>query len=228
LENLKKLIKSIVGGPAYQILSQDGKIKYAATNTAINLRRDMPPLPYDRLLALSEEAYLSSENRKDWCDKLFGLLDKQDEYQNFIKINDLLKAAIAINVKYVELDGPVPSRLPSNTATILVAAIADARQKTIAWAGENILKRFLLKNIISEDEKERFVLALDKYLIDYCHHISTDAIPDYFRETMPEETHKQYLENYKYVFETLLNKSLEYFLDILRNDPAIRGLWNYL
>ncbi|MDD3731825.1 MAG: hypothetical protein PHU88_05555 [candidate division Zixibacteria bacterium] len=191
-----------------------------------NLRKDKPPLSYDKLLYITEEAYFLSKNRPEWCHKIFELLENESEYQNFIKKHELLRAIITINMKYVELDGhcpqPVKPMLPE-----LYKAITDVKKETLDWLMPAVIKKYNDKGKISPEQAQLLLQAVDIYLSDFGFYGDTDSIPSYFYEMFPEINSKEYLDKYKNIFETIISKALEDLKKRLKNNSTIRAFGYY-
>ncbi len=229
IANLKRRFKDILRDPRYSsqiLLSLNADIIYLQAN-AENLRTDAQPIYYQDLLSIAEQAYLDSKTRQEWCTEIFKIIDRSIDLQNFVRRSDLLRAVIAVNAKYSEIEGLNLSRFPLPDIAILNEAAEKARAESLGKVRINVMSRFLEKGRITPAEADLFERAAERYLIDFGHDGSADSIPDYFREIMPESYQKEYLTRYKYVFENVISEAVEYFKEILRNDSTIRHLGRY-
>ena len=229
LDHLKRRFKDILSGPSYgNMKSRDKSAEYIYLKKNKNtLRKKAEPLFYEDLIQIADRAYLNSKTREEWCAMIFQILDQSGNLQNFIKKHEILKAVIAVNAKYVEIDGIQPSKPPSPNELSIRTAARDAIPIALQWSRQNTIQLFLNKGRISPSEAERFLQALNNYLTDFGYDSVTDPIPDYYREVMPEKDHSSYLKKHKYIFETVVNKNLEYFKEILKKNPTIRGFGCY-
>lgn len=229
LDHLKRRFKDILSGASYG--SMRSRIQAAEYIYLMKyydvLRKEAEPVLYEDLIQIVEKAYLDSKTREEWCAGIFKILDQSENFQNFIKKHEILKAVIAVNAKYVELDGIQPSRLPSPNELSVRMAVRDAIPIAIQWSRQNIIQIFLNKGRISPNEAEQFLHAVNNYLNDFGYNGDPDPIPDYYREVMPKNSHLSYLKKHKYIFDSIVNKTLEYFKEILKKNPTIRGFGNY-
>ena len=60
------------------------------------------------------------------------------------------------------------------------------------------------------------MLAADYYLSDLIYSPGVDLLPVYFREVMPEQEHGDYLKDYKYIFETSMEKVKDNFINRIK------------
>ncbi len=183
---------------------------FLARNSS-SLRLDRPMIARDRLRQLVEDAFLQSTSRRQWCLRIFDLLNELQEVQNRLRNHELLSAAVAVNLQFMEFDCMRPSKLPNPEDDFDAETLNEARRKAVECIRETVIRDFVTKGRITEEVGARFAVAADKYLTDLSAHGNSDPIPDYFREVMPKEEHAQYLEKYKYVFETVINRAVEEF-----------------
>jgi hypothetical protein len=220
---LKRRFKDILRGPGY-ICQKEGslnaEIAYLQANSS-DLRHNADPLSFEEILAIAEKAYLDSKSREKWCELIFKTINGDLERQNYIRKSDLLRAVIAVNIKYRDLEAINLSRIPEPNFASIHGAVKVARLETLDWIKENIINRFIQKKKFTSIEAELFLKAVDRFLSDFGFDGSTYLIPVYFREIMPETSQKEYLSQYKYIFETILNEAVGHFKEILRNDPII-------
>ncbi|MCD6162735.1 MAG: hypothetical protein J7K40_10030, partial [candidate division Zixibacteria bacterium] len=172
-------------------------------------------IPYDELLVLTEEAYFLSKNRSDWCLNVFKILNENGNMQNRLKKHELISAMININLKYVELDGVRPLRLSDANYQLYKNEIENAKKQSLLWLETDVLQSFIQKEKITEKDSRRFILAADIYLTDMIYSSDVDLLPEYFREVMPKTEHSRYLKDYKYVFETIIEKTEENFRNLI-------------
>jgi len=229
IQNLKRRFKNIFRDEEFCLKEGTGKghTRIYMCQYADDLREENPPIPYDELYKYAEKAFADANTRVQWCHKIFELLNAADEYQNLIVKYELLSIVVSINARYIDLYGLRPPDMSSARDTSIRNAIDKARKKTIIWLKKEIIPDFITKKRIDKDEGERFAKAAELYLIDLGNDAWNDLIPDYFRVFMPEEKHKLYLKDYKYVFETIIMGAKEYFINILKNDSTISGFGDY-
>jgi len=223
LYNLKRRIKDIVKQPEYSIFKDNGNhIEYVclAVDNTSNINNHQP-IPYDELLVLTEEAYFLSKNRNDWCLNVFKILNENGNMQNRLKKHELISAMININLKYVEIDGVRPSRLSDANYQLCKNEVEDAKNQSLLWLKSDILQGFIQKEKITEIESQRFILAVDTYLTDLIYSSDVDLLPEYFREVMPKTEHSRYLKSYKYVFETIIDKTEENFRNRIKKSTKL-------
>jgi hypothetical protein len=183
----------------------------SAAEFAEDKRHGCPPISPEHLLWLVEKTYLTSRNRREWCRAIFDRLSYLEPVQNFIERYRLMQAVIIVNTKYLDLEGIVPSSLPSAEHALALSAIERARAETLDWAQKAVLDRFITKGRLSGDHAGRLLLACQRFLVDYAHSSDIDPLPVYFREVMPESEHLRYLKHFKHVFETLIHRAREFF-----------------
>jgi hypothetical protein len=227
--NLKKAFRNILREEEFceTAHAKKGHEQIYLCKYAEDLRSDKPAIPYDELYKLAEKAYYDTNTRVQWCHKIFELLNEVRVYQNQVVKYELIRVVVSINAKYVDLCGLRLSAMPSARDTAIRGAIDKARKKTILWLKKEVIPDFVKKGRIDQDEAERFAKAAELFLIDLGNDDWTDSIPDYFRALMPEEKHIPYLNDYKYVFETVIEKAREYFKKNLGDDPTIAGFGDY-
>jgi hypothetical protein len=213
IDHLKRRFKEILKGPDFTTIKTNpdsAEIVFLSGN-AKALRRDERAVSYDELLAIAEQTYSMDQPRSQWCRRIFELLDENENAQNFVKKHELLSAVVAVNLKYIDADGLLPTCLPSPEGDFTIKAAEKAMEQTLVWLEEAVLKELVRKGRLTENEAEKFKTAALWYLSDLIYSGQTDPIPQYFREAMPEDTHQRFLKDYKYLFETTLNKAFEYF-----------------
>jgi hypothetical protein len=213
IDHLKRRFKEILKSPDFNTMTANpdsAEVVFLSEN-AQNLRQEKMPVSYDEILAIAEQAYSMDQPRSRWCRRIFELLNENENAQNFVKKHELLSAVIAVNLKYIDADGLLPTCLPSPEEDFAIKAAEKALVQTLVWLAEAVLKEFVRKGRLTEDEAGKFKTAALWYLSDLIYSAQTDPIPQYFREAMPEDSHERYLKDYKYLFETTLNKALEYF-----------------
>jgi hypothetical protein len=229
IDNLKRRFKDILKGENYgslNIASDTSECVYLLKYEDA-LRENMASSSGDFLLWIAEEAYLHCNSRKAWCNMIFEMINDQTDYQNFTLKHELLGAVVSINSRQMEIDSIPMHRPRSLMHESLHREAQKCKSETLEWAKNGILSRFDKKSKINKSDAVGLMTALEKYLNDFCEHGDTDPLPRYFRESMPDETHRMYLSHYKYIFETLADKSLEYLKDILRKRATILGLGDY-
>lgn len=209
--NLKRRFKEILKGPDYvSFRSGNAPAEYVCSvGNAENQDKQKPVISYESLLSFVEAAFHedSSKNRSEWCRNIFSLLDSASEYRKCIKKSDLLRAVISVNAKYVEPYAPRPAPLPGPEYKLYLAVVEAARKETLDWLDSEVLQRFIRKGRIPADVAQLFLQAAEMYLLDLVYSPDVDLLPVYFREVMPEREHDLYLNQYKYVFETTIQKA---------------------
>lgn len=229
IHNLKRRFKDIFNSPEYTVIRGDSdSTEYIHfSKNADYLRSDCRPVLYDDIIQIAEDAYNDTKNRKEWCNKIFEIVDSSTDLQNFVRKQDLISAIISVNERHVEIDGMQSSSIPWPDKSLLRTEVDKARKDTLNWAKHNIISDFVTKKRISSVESGLFLSALEKYLIDFGYNGDTDPIPEYYREVMPRDQHKSYLKDHKYVFETIIRNALEDFKRRLRNNSIIVNLGCY-
>ncbi|MBN1212177.1 MAG: hypothetical protein JXA92_06320 [candidate division Zixibacteria bacterium] len=192
-----------------------------------NLRKDKPKLKHEELLSLVREALNQSKNRTDWCRKIFDLLDRETDRRNYIEKHRLLSAVIAVNIENVELEGATFISPDTPQKELLTKAVDETRQETLSWVEREPLQKYIDKGKITPETATRLLKAVDRFLADFGQNGDSDLITVYFREIAPEITQKEYLKEYKNVFETLINKAREDFIERLKKNPTIRAFGDY-
>ncbi len=229
IDNLKRRFKDILKGKNYGSLNTASDtsecvylLKYEDA-----LRENMVSSSGDFLLWIAEDAYLQSNTRKAWCNMIFEMINEQTDHQNFTRKHELLGTVVSINSRQMEIDTIPMYRPRSPMQESLHREAQKCKSVTLEWAKNEILSHFVEKGNINKSDAVGLMAALEKYLNDFCEHGDTDPLPRYFRECMPDETHRMYLSHYKYIFETLADKSLEYLKVILRKRATVLGLGDY-
>lgn len=219
LDHLKRRIKDILKEPEFiTFLAKDNHTKHVChAGSKSSDRDDRPHISYKQLLALVEDAFYLSNNRKEWCRNVFKSICAMTGVQDCLKKHELISAMISVNMKYFEIDPLLPSKLPGAEYQIYAKTIEDAKQQSLLWLDDSLLKRFVRKGRITKEHSRHFIVAVDRYLADLCYSSSVDLLPVYFREVMPESEHPRYLKDYKYVFETSVYKTEEYFKNLLKD-----------
>ena len=217
IANLKRRIKDILKGDEYSFYGNDKKSVYLSGNE-ISLQSDKPLIPKDNLVNIVETAYLRSKTRSGWCRKIFNLLGEQSEYCGILDIAVLIDTIVSVNARHVELDGNYSANLPTPQTSLQQTIIKKATVRALDTVKSNHISHFLEKGKMTEEESKYFYEAVEKYLLDKGSDGTTDLIPEYFREVTPGTLHKAYLKKYKYIFETIINKADEYFVNYLKNN----------
>jgi hypothetical protein len=214
---LKRRFKDILREAEYSnFTGADDSTKFAhlAAN-GNNLRYNKSPIPPDELERLVMNAFADSGSRREWCRRIFKLLDRIPEYQNFVRLSDLLTAVIKVNSEHLELYYGRPTYRPYPEDGITDDMLTQARDQAVEYIKNHSLSRFLKQNRLTADEVDKYADAARHFLTDLSHTGSPDPIPGYFRLVMPADTHRLYLKRHKYCFETAINEALEEFRRIL-------------
>jgi hypothetical protein len=218
IDNLKKRFKDILRGHGYGAFTgSDERTEFVFWKEYENdLRQDKPPVSHELLKDIVGRAYAECKDRTEWCRLIFEMLNQEKEYQNFIRRQDLITAVIAINAEHVELYGSKPTRFPSPEMALIDDQLEEARKTALEIAKQDTIKKFLNKGRITSDESDRFLTAVEHYLTDLGQNGNPDSIPEYFRLVMPPDVHSLYLNKYKHVFETVINRAVEEFRNYLK------------
>jgi hypothetical protein len=211
--NLKRRLGVALDGLNYKTETMPGSsIEYVYLEAnRDNLRLDCPMLSYEGLQRLAERAHLETCDRSQLCAAIFAELDGMVEVQNRLRRHELVSAVVSVVLRYMETDGFQTPAQSTPEGDFDAGTINQARESTIVWLAETVIREFVEKGRITKEIGDRFALAADQYLIDLSTHGNTDPIPQYFREVIPECEHGKYLETYKYVFETIVSRAVEEF-----------------
>ncbi len=228
--NLERRINDIIKDDRYDIVKQnDDSADYIfLSHNKTNLRKNHRPLLLTDLLPIAYKSFgeKESNNRVDWVYHIFKELERAEEFQNFIKKYDLIRAMIYINESIVELESNWFSYISPTDTISLRGAVEEEKAKSFDYAMKTI-KNFVDKGKITGHEAELLLIATEKYLTDFAFDGQTDKIPTYFFEVMPDYDQRKYLKKYKYIFETVINTSLEDFKDRMQNNSIIRSFSDY-
>lgn len=215
--DLKTRLNKILSGEQYASISFNGCSDLICLSIVRDIHMtDKPIIPQDKLEYLAEEAYLASRTIEEWCAKIFALLALRDEYLPGIPRHQLLAAAVKISGTHLEIDAMPPSALPGPEQLILSSDLAKLREEVVEFITVEVISRFIKQGRISNDTGARFERAVDLFLADKSNGDQVDLLPAYFRETMPESEHEHYLKRYKYVFETIMSRAEEEFIDRIK------------
>ncbi len=218
--NLERRIIDILKSDKYDIFKQnpDSAEYICLAKNKDRLRREYQPLLLADLLTIVYSVFSKEKcnNRIDWVNNIFSELEIATEFQNFIKKNDLIRAMIHINESFIELDGGSPFPFPHADSGINRRAIDEEKINSLEYA-EVMAKDYVGKGKITPHEAELILIAAEKYLTDFAFDGQTDKIPTYFFEIIPGCSQEKYLKKYKYIFEMIINKSRDDFIDRLIN-----------
>ncbi|UCD64248.1 MAG: hypothetical protein JSW34_02085 [Candidatus Zixiibacteriota bacterium] len=217
-ENLKRRMKDILRPPTF-IRIESGynePSRVALAKWRDNLRADAPPVSFDRLRQIVQRAYVQSLSRTEWCQKIFELLNAEDDTRNFVYLNDLLTIMVSTNAEALQEMLP-PLYRPASPETESMRRSVDCLvDQTVGWAEQNVIAEFILKGRLAACEGRAYCRALENYLLDLSYCGDTDSIPQYFREVTPADQHGSYLARHKYTFETVISASVKYFREKLK------------
>ncbi|MEW6411081.1 MAG: hypothetical protein AB1483_01260 [Candidatus Zixiibacteriota bacterium] len=188
-----------------------------------------PTIPYEELRIIAEEAFAGSNSRTDWCRKIFERLAQAPAYCAAIGRTDLLKAVVAVNVAFLQLPQFGPMAVPGPQTSAIRDAVSAIKLETMKYIDDQVIRPFVTKTRIRGEDSGLFLAACGRYLDDFGHDGDPAVIPDYFREVMPPQYVERYLEDFKYVFETVIDRTKEDFSSRLRKNPIIRQFgvyWN--
>jgi hypothetical protein len=220
VENLKRRFGDILAGPEYSS-RQDrrSRITYIAlAETPIEKQLETPEITYEELEKVVDAAYRDSNTtRSDWCRKVLETLAARDDVRSSVKKHELVKAAVSVNIRYLRDEAVLASGNSSPETEFAMVKAKEIRLQTLDWLKENVVQKFADKWRISEVAAVGFVKAANLYLQDFVYSAGNDKLPVYFRETMPEEEHRRYLQVYKHPFETTMKRAEEEFRSRLKN-----------
>jgi len=211
--NLKRRLGDLLRSPGYRTDgASDSPIEYIClASNSDNLRLDCPMLSYEGLQRLAENAYLETCNLSQLCAAIFVELNAMIEVQNRLRRHELVSTIVSVVLRYLDTDGFQTPAQSTPEGDFDAGTINRAREETIDWLTETVIREFVEKGRITKETGNRLALAADQYLIDLSTHGNTDPVPQYFREVMSECEHGKYLETYKYVFETIISRAVEEF-----------------
>ena len=228
-ENLKRRIKDILKEPPFETIANHGGSEIVVQLQEGGSEHDGHHLiPISELRHLVETAFLKSNSRSTWCHLLFELLKENSSQPPRVRLSELLALMVEVNSRFIENGSRPANPFPSPKLEMLRKKAESAKSDAVESARSGILQRFVGSGRLTTVEAEYFIDALTRYMEDFSSSGETDPIPTYFRESLPDETHSRYLRDYKYLFETVLNGARERFLAILRDDPTIRDLGDYI
>lgn len=193
------------------------------------LRTEKERISRDKLAEVAREAFKSSNSRQSWCEAIFDLLNEMPRYRNMISRSDLLAVVVSVNREWMESDLKIPV---STVETPIVASVKASLNELVLtildWAESTIAARFVDSGKLCKKDLPGVMAAVAAYLKDLCEQGETDPLPVYFRENMPPDTHAKYLEEYKYVFETVIDKAVKQLRDSASNEATRLGFGDYL
>jgi len=229
VSHLKRRFKDILKGDEYVTFrrNEDGAEYVHLAGSDADLRSDKPAATGASLELLVETAYRSSNSRAEWCRKIFDMLNSDIEYQNFVAKHELLSAIVAVNCRELDPCDGIARKTHQPKEGMLQRLMKQASEHAVERTECEVLAKFIDKKRVSEYESAALITALNAYLSDLCEHGDTDPIPRYFKENMPEEAYGRYLNDYKYVFETTVNKAVEFFKEFMRKNGTYLGLGDY-
>ena len=226
IANLKRRIKEILKSEEYSRYGPDKEFVYLGKYEN-ELRDEKDMITKESLNDLVETAYLRSKTRSELCRNIFRFLNDKQEYCNFLRLHDLIESIISINSRHVELDGNGTGNLPDPRSSLRRRVVNEAIDYALGLVKTNEMKHYILKKRIEDLEAAYFLEAARHYLMDKGNDGSTDSIPTYFREVTPANMHKEYLNKYKYIFETIINRADDYFVDYLKKQFIKRKNGHY-
>lgn len=215
--SLKAQLNKILSSDRYASFSLNGfsgLICLAASRDAMVVDKSI--IPQERLEYIAEEAYVSSLSIEEWCARMFALLTLREEYLPAIPRHQLLAAAVKILGTHMEVDAVPPASLPDPEQLLLSWEMLRMREEVAEFIGAEVISRFVKQGRISHETGQCFGSAVALFLADKSNGNQVDLLPAYFRGSMPESEHKHYLRRYKYVFETVMSRAEEEFVDRIR------------
>ena len=180
-------------------------------------REDLPFISFEELLVVAEETFHGSTTRRGWCRAIFDRLNDLNSVRNYVEKHLLLRAVVTVNMKYVDLEPAIPAS-PRYGRSFSPTRIEKAIRETLKVIDDTVLAGFITRGRLDNGYGELLLAACGNYLRDYAFSPGMESIPDYFREVMPEEEHARYFKDYKHVFETIIHRAREDFLERLRKN----------
>jgi hypothetical protein len=171
--------------------------------------------PQNQLVLAAEWAYQSSNSRSQWCRNLFDEIARDGRWCGWVYRHQLVAAMIDVCKANQLLEMDQSSSMPPANHGLSASRVDQARRTTRQWLSEEVLPDFVAKERMTENEIEPFLAAFDAIIVDGTHNGIVDKLPAYFRAHMPASAHEEYLNKYKYVFETAMKGGLQYLAEIL-------------
>jgi hypothetical protein len=150
LVNLERRIKDILKESQYGTLKHKGDPTeyFYHEKYKNNLRRHRRPLMMEDVLTIVEKSFRYKQTKKAWVREIFEELDNTEEFQNYIKKYDLIRAAKSVYENHVELDGVGSSCIPPADETLLRNEVEKEKAKSLDYA-KNIIMPLMAKMIKS-------------------------------------------------------------------------------
>lgn len=224
--NLKRRFKDILRPPVYREWQSTDDVAplVGLAEPPGGLREGLDIIPYHVLLEVIDAAFINcGTKRTKWCRAIFDTLDGMSQYRNCCQKYELINAAISINLKYIDMEGIEYGSIPATQSGLMQDSADKARRQTLDWVQQNGLKTFVQTGKIDQQTADKFLLAIDCYLMDLIQSPAVDKLPVYFREVMPKSEHDRYRSNYKHLFETVVNGAREYFRNLMQGLSNLRG-----
>lgn len=183
---------------------------------AANLRSDKEPLSSHSLNEIVLQAFNNSKTTPQWCSTVFELLHEKEEYQNCLVRSELISMMIKVKSEFVDvyslfhgtIETPQEARIWNLSTEALDTALNNLRKIEIA--------QFEQKGRIKAIDSAKLLAACRRYLEDKYLNGGEDSIPTYFRLLLPDVSSQEYLKNYKYVFETLIDSAEKRIRQLLK------------
>ena len=218
IENLKRRIGDILKDPRYCVLASESspgrdRVTLAPGREVDDDHRE--PWPQNELVLAAEWTYQRSPNRSLWCRNLVEEITQDERWCDWVYRHQLVAAMIGVCRANQLLEMDQPSRIPPADHGLSSDLVDQASQVTREWLREDVLQDFVTKGRITVEDIEPFLAAFDAIIADGTQNGTLDKLPAYFRVSMPDQNHQEYLSKYKYVFETAMKGGLQYMAQIL-------------
>lgn len=212
-EKLKKQFKLELKKEEYsETESHSWKLVCLETRKRELAERQLRLMPYEELLDLVEAAYLQTTNANyvSWCRRVFAMLDEQDSHSRAVRLDQLLSAAVTVNIRYVEAFAESESSSWSEDP-LSSLILQDAYTETLSWLEGVYLKELAKKGKIQREQIQFFLRAVTSYLLDLMYSAGHDSCAEYFRQSFPKGEHGKYRDQYRYVFEMVMKAAMREF-----------------
>ena len=221
LDHLKRRFKDVLKGGEYQRINSDGNQELIGSSDQEFDNLNKSPASYQDILEICNNTYVMEFSRSEWCRQIFKSLNGRSDIGHFVILSDLLRAVISVNLSHIQSQNHFgPSSSSIKNAVIRDAALM-CKKRALSHVKCDVLERFLKKQKLTQDTADKFFKAADIFLSDLIYNGSADKYPEYFRTVMPDDMHSDYLDKYKYEFETILNTVKEYFEECVKKNLYI-------
>lgn len=205
---LKRRFKEVLSEPEFMRSYEAGSHGVFLASHAGCLTDDKPEIDDISLLRLVAETFLHSRTRREWCHAILQGLSQFPEYSNRLSEHRLIAVVVRVNAEFAQLYSQLPSSSGLPPDVMKVAEVGAVVERVMDIVNRGTLERFTASGRLTTREAQALLKALELYLGDLTNGGEADPIPVYFRETMPAETHSRYLQDYKYILETMVKEAV--------------------